>query len=129
MGVLGVVQPADVVTNIYRAQMMHLGSDSLGPIVVNKMEKKKQKKNTPRAQMMRLASFGPFFIFVGLHWPSLAAVGLCWPLLAAVGLRGLLWASSGLKMGVVGVVQPADMVTNLRNGPNNTCGVIWGRCQ
>jgi hypothetical protein len=50
------------------------------------------------AQTMRLASFGLFFIFVGLRWPSLAAVGL----------RGLSWASSGPKMGVVCVVQPAD---------------------
>src|ERR1700678_2418176 len=27
------------------------------------------------AQTTHLESFGPFFIFVGLHWPSLAAVG------------------------------------------------------
>ena len=29
------------------------------------------------AQTTHLASFGPFFIFVGLRWPLLAAVGLC----------------------------------------------------
>ena len=28
------------------------------------------------AQTTRLAPFGPFFVFVNLHWPSLAAVGL-----------------------------------------------------
>ena len=48
--------------------------------------------------MTRLVSFGPFFIFVGLRWlslatqcycgPSLACVGLRWPSLAAVGLYG-----------------------------------------
>ena len=42
------------------------------------------------AQTTRLASFGPFFIFVGLRWPSLAAVGL----------RGPSWASSGPKRGL-----------------------------
>ena len=30
--------------------------------------------------------------------------------------------------GLVGVVQPADVVTNLRNGPNDASGVVWGRC-
>ena len=28
------------------------------------------------AQTTRLASFGPFSVFMGLHWPLLAAVGL-----------------------------------------------------
>src|SRR5271155_3948057 len=42
---------------------------------------------------------------------------------ACVGLRGLSWASSGPMRGVVDVVQPADVVTNLRNGPNDA--VVW----
>jgi len=42
---------------------------------------------------------------------------------ACVGLRGLSWASSGPMRGVVDVVQPADVLTNLRNGPND--GVVW----
>src|ERR1700678_3360628 len=65
-------------------------------------------KNTPRAQMTPDVLFGPFFLFVGLRWPS-------W----------LLWALSGPMRGVAGVVQPADVVTNLRNGPNDASGVVW----
>ena len=30
--------------------------------------------------------------------------------------------------GLVGVVQPADVVTNLRNGPNDVSRVVWGCC-
>ena len=37
-----------------------------------------------------LSLFGPFFVFVGLCWPSLTAVGLCGPALAFVGRRWLL---------------------------------------
>ena len=43
-------------------------------------------------------------------------MGLRWPLLAAVGLRWLSWASSYVV--VVVVVQPADVVTNIRDVPN-----------
>ena len=34
------------------------------------------------AQTTPDALFGPFFVFVGLHWPSLAVVGLPGPALA-----------------------------------------------
>ena len=30
--------------------------------------------------------------------------------------------------GLVGVVQLADVVTNLQNGPNNGRCVVWGHC-
>jgi len=36
------------------------------------------------AQATRLASFGPFFVFVGLHWPLLACVSHRWLLWAFV---------------------------------------------
>src|ERR1700678_2783522 len=77
----------------------------LWAFVVNKMEEKFEKKNTPRAQTTPDASFGPFFIFVGLCWPllavigySMATVGLCGPALAFVGCRWLLWAFVVNKM-------------------------------
>src|ERR1700679_1167546 len=61
-----------------------------GPLLSIKW-KKKLKQNTPRAQTTPDALFGPFFIFVGLCWLSLATqwllwafVGLRWPLLAIV---------------------------------------------
>jgi len=94
------------------------------------------------------ASFGPFFVFVGLRWlllaavslrwPALGAVGRRWPALAVVGCCGPSRASSGPKMGVVGVVgvmcvacvmgvmgvvgvvQPADVVTKIPIVVNKT---------
>jgi hypothetical protein len=46
----------------------------------NKNKKCKLKKRHTyggtMAQTTRLTWFGPFFVFVGLHWPSSAAVGL-----------------------------------------------------
>ena len=75
-GVAGVVQPAGVVTNLQNGP-----TDTrrvVWAVVVNKTEKK-IKKNTPRAQTMCLASFGPLFLFV-------ACVGL-------LGCCGPLWAS------------------------------------
>src|SRR5271168_1698325 len=50
------------------------------------------------AQTTRLASFGPFFVFVGLCWPALAAVGFCGPALAFGGRCWLLWAFVVNKM-------------------------------
>jgi hypothetical protein len=84
---------------------------------------KKQLKNLPtygpnNASGIVWALFrlcGPALAFVGCCGPVLTCIGLRWLSLAAVGLRGLLWVSSGQKMGVVGVVQPADVVTNIRN--------------
>src|ERR1700678_220854 len=50
----------------------------------------------------------------GIVWALFPLRG---PVLTFMGFCGLLWASSGPMRGVVGVVQPADVVTNLRNGP------------
>ena len=56
------------------------------------------------AQTMRLASFGPFFVFVGLCWPllaiigySMATVGFRGPALAFIGRCWLLWLFVGLR--------------------------------
>src|SRR5271168_1083241 len=48
-----------------------------------------EKKDLPMAQTTCLALFGPFFVFVGLHWPSLF-VGCCGPALAVAFEMG--WA-------------------------------------
>ena len=66
------------------------------------------------AQTTRLASFGPFFIFVGLHWPLLAIIGYCgfswaciglrWPSLATVGLHWPALAFVGLCWPLLAVV-------------------------
>src|SRR6202789_3702953 len=82
------------------------------------------KKNLPRTQTTRLASFGPILVianpacyvegpalavvgrrwvlwaFVGLRWPS---VGCCGPSLAVVGAVGLRWPS----LSAVGLCGPA----------------------
>ena len=57
------------------------------------------------AQTTCLASFGLFSLFVGFLFP------LRRPSLAAVGLRVPSWLSSMPKRGVVGVVQPAKLVS------------------
>src|ERR1700678_181341 len=61
------------------------------------------QNHTLMAQTTCLASFGPFFVCVGLCWPllavigySMATVGLCGPVLAFVGCRWLLWVFVGL---------------------------------
>src|ERR1700678_3278259 len=84
-GLVGVVQPADVVTNL---------------------------RNGPNDARRVVWALFP------LRGPALA-------FLAAVGLCGLSWASSGPMRGVAGVVQPADVVTYLRNGPNDARRVVW----
>src|ERR1700678_2738925 len=66
------------------------------------------------AQTTHLASFGPFFIFVGLRWPSLGAVGL-------VGFRGRrpgqLW--------VWWVRNKLYILKKLTYGPNDARCVVW----
>src|ERR1700678_2306936 len=84
---------------------------SFGAAVVSKTENFYKKKTHLGAKRRFLRRLGPFFSF-------LAPVGLC----------GLSWASSGPKRGVVIVVQPADVVTNLRNSPNDVSRVVWGGC-
>src|ERR1700678_2756240 len=59
-----------------------------GAVVVNKMEKNKNKKHTPMAQTTHLVLFGPFFLFVGLCWPS-------WLLWVSWAFVGLVWAKEG----------------------------------
>src|SRR5271168_378954 len=78
----------------------------MGPLLSRK-KLKKIEKNTPRAQTTPDASFGPFFVFVGLCWPLLAVIGYCgpswaciglrWPSLAAVGFRGPVLAFGGRR--------------------------------
>src|SRR6202789_1840419 len=89
------------------------------------------KKNLPRTQTTRLASFGPILVianpscyvegpalavvgrrwvlwaFVGLRWPSM---GCCGPALAVVGRRWVLWAFVGLRWPSVGCCGPALVV-------------------
>src|ERR1700678_636283 len=82
----------------------------LGPLwaFVDKLYIQKKyikKKNSPMAETTPDASFGPFSLFVGFLFP------LRWPSLAAVGLHGPSWLSSAPKRGVVGVVQPAKLVS------------------
>ena len=75
------------------------------------------------AQTRHLASFGLFFVFMGLCWPLLAVIGCCgplltciglhWPSLAAVGFVGLRWPSlaavhCGPSWAFVGVIQAKD---------------------
>src|ERR1700678_3264721 len=59
------------------------------------------------AQTTRLASFGPFSLFVGLRRPSLAAVGLC----------GLWWISCTFRKNT--------FKKKLTYGPNDMSGVVW----
>src|ERR1700678_268149 len=69
------------------------------------------------AQTTPDALFGPFFVCVGLRWPSLATqwllwafVGLRWPSLAVVGYCGFSWACIGLcwpLLAAVGLHGPA----------------------
>ena len=83
------------------------------------------------AQTTHLASFGPFFIFVGLRWPLwafvLAAVGLRWPSLHFVGCHGrslaavdgrwLLWmvvGCCGWSLAAVDLSSPALAAVDLR---------------
>ena len=75
--------------------------------------------------MPDVASFGPFFIVVGLCWPAWAAVGLhfdcCGPALAVLGLRWLLWTvvgCCGLSLAAVDVRFPALAVLGL-------CWLLW----
>src|ERR1700678_3560483 len=84
---------------------------SFGAAVVSKTENFYKKKTHLGHKRRFLRRLGPFF-------SSLAPVGLC----------GLSWASSKPKRGVVSVVQPADVVTNLRNSPNDVSRVVWGCC-
>ena len=84
---------------------------SFGAAVVSKTEIFFEKKTHLGPKRRKKRRLGPFFSS-----------------LAPVGLRGLSWASSGPKRGVVSVVQPADVVTNLRNRPNDMSGVVWGCC-
>src|ERR1700678_3371479 len=108
VGLVGVVQPADVVTK--KTAQTTLDA-SFGAAVVSKTENFYQKKTHLGPKRRFLRRLGPFF-------SSLAPVSLC----------GLSWASSGPKRGVVSVVQPADVVTNLRNSPNDVSRVVWGCC-
>src|SRR5271168_342906 len=74
----------------------------MGPLLSRK-KLKKIERNTPRAQTTPDASFGPFFVFVGLRWPSLATQWLLW---AFVGLR---WPStSPSRLGSLPVILHCD---------------------
>ena len=83
------------------------------------------------AQTTPDASFGPFFVCMGLCWPllavigySMATVGLRGPALAFVGRCWLLWAFLGLV-----VIKKLKMKCTLRKrptyGPNDATGVVW----
>src|ERR1700678_4065357 len=86
----------------------------LGPLLSIKCRKIIKKTHTQGPNDARRVVWALF----PLRGPALA-------FLAAVGLRGLSWASSGPMRGVAGVVQPADVVTYLRNGPNDARRVVW----
>ena len=68
-------------------------------------KKLKIKKIVPKAQTTCLMLFGPVFVIAVHPNPHI--------------VQAFLWAFVGIvrAKGVVGVVQPADVVMNLRNGP------------
>src|ERR1700678_1444904 len=70
------------------------------------------------AQTTPDASFGPFFVCVGLRWPSLAVVGCCGFLLTCVGLR---WPS----LAAVGLHGPALAFVDLRWPSLAVVGRCW----
>src|ERR1700678_2371836 len=104
--------------------------------LTKKKKKNLSKKNIPRTQTTRLASFGSIFVIANpacyVEGPALAFGGRRWVLWAlrgpALAFRGLLWAYVGLRwpsLGAVGLRWPSLAVVGCC-GPSLTCvGLRW----
>ena len=79
-------------------------------IIVSNYTHKEQKKNLPRAQTTRLASFGPVIIVVAFHLPlrtviiSVVAINIIYYKKTRIFLKNL-----------------------LTNGPNDARRIVWAR--